>query len=84
MNKELIEKRIGLKLKDITAKDIKQFGGHRIGKKYYCDYWGQTYEVLDIKPDDIFGWKVVCKWQDGHVNEHSTMLRPGKDFEVIR
>jgi len=30
-----------------------------------------------------FGWSVVCKWQDGETNCHSTSLQPGRDFEVM-
>jgi hypothetical protein len=60
-----------------------KFGGHEVGKTYYCGYWQQTYTVIDAKEGGCFGWSVVCKWQDGETNCHSTSLIPGRDFEVI-
>lgn len=83
MMREIIEKRTGLKLRDIPKK-VNQYGGHEVGKKYYCGYWNQVYEVLEVKEyNDWRGWSVVCKWDDGRINEHSTRLWHGKDFEVV-
>jgi hypothetical protein len=82
--KEIIEKRTGLKLSDIPRNALKKFGGHEAGKKYYCGYWQKVYEVLEVKQvEDWRGWSVVCKWDDGHINEHCTSLHPGHDFIVI-
>ena len=81
--KTIIEKRTGLKLQDIPKK-VNKFGGHEVGKTYYCGYWQQTYTVLEAKEvSDWRGWSVLCKWQDGKTNSHSTSLQPGRDFEVI-
>lgn len=80
--REIIERRTGLKLKDLPKKNGK-FGGHEVGKTYYCGYWQQTYTVMEVKEGGCFGWSVLCKWQDGHANSHSTSLQPGRDFEVI-
>jgi hypothetical protein len=80
--REIIEKRTGLKLKNLPKK-VGKFGGHEVGKTYYCGYWRQTYTVLEANEGGCFGWSVLCKWQDGETNCHSTSLIPGKDFEVI-
>lgn len=81
--KDIFEKRTGLKLKDLPQK-LNKFGGYKKGKIYFDGYEQQTYEVLDIKLSDVGGWVVVCKWQDGKVNSHSTALTPGMDFEVAQ
>jgi hypothetical protein len=82
--KDIFEKRTGLKLKEIDKKQIKKNGGHEVGKKYYCGYWQQVYEVLEIIENaPVWGWQAVCKWQDGEKNSHCTSLIPGKDFEVL-
>jgi hypothetical protein len=80
--REIFEKLSGLKLQQLPKKNGK-FGGHEVGKTYYCGYWRQTYKVIDIKQGGNFGWAVVCEWQDGSKNSHSTSLIPGRDFEVI-
>jgi hypothetical protein len=80
--KEIIEKRTGLKLKGLPKK-VGKYGGHEVGKTYFCGYWRQTYTVIEAKEGGCFGWSVVCKWQDGGINSHSTSLKPGKDFEVV-
>lgn len=83
MLKDIIEKRTGLKLQELPRKTGK-FGGHKAGHKYYCGYWHQVYEVLEIQENvPVWGWQVVCKWQDGEINSHCTSLIPGKDFEVV-
>jgi hypothetical protein len=82
--KTLLEKRYGLKLANIPKPTRKtKYGGHEVGKKYFCSYWCKVYEVLRIIELPLGGWQVVCRWQDGSVNSHSTRLIPGKDFEVI-
>lgn len=81
--REIIEQRTGLKLQQLPRKNGK-FGGHEVGKTYYCGYWRQTYEVIEVKEtNDWRHWTALCKWQDGETNEHSTSLIPGKDFEVV-
>ena len=74
--------------KDIGKRQIKKNGGHEVGKKYYCGYWQQVYEVLEVISvpagrGDTCGWQVTCKWQDGEINSHCTNLEPGRDFEVL-
>lgn len=83
--KALIEKQYGLKLADIPKPTRKtKYGGHEAGKKYFCGYWRQVYEVLDVQEvNDWRQWIAVCRWQDGRIDTHSTTLVPGKDFEVI-
>jgi len=78
--KEIIENRTGLKLRELP-KGTK----YEVGKVYYCGYWQQTYTVLALVENtgDWRGWSVTCKWQDGHINSHSTSLQHGKDFEVL-
>ncbi|MDR7856113.1 hypothetical protein [Tissierella sp.] len=79
--KEIIETRTGLQLKELS-KGAK----HEVGKTYYCGYWRQTYEVIDLK-NNTGDWRdlsVTCKWQDGHTNSHCTALDIKQDFEVIR
>ncbi len=83
MLKEIIERRTGLKLKDLP-KTLNEFGGHEVGKTYYCNYWQQTYKVIEICKSEVWGWIVVCKWQDGRITSHCTSLKPGKDFEVLK
>lgn len=75
------ERRTGLKLKE-----LKKGAKHKVGKTYYCGYWGQTYEVLDYTENtgDWRGWSVTCKWQDGRVNSHCTTLDVRQDFEVMQ
>jgi len=82
MLKQIIEVRTGLKLVDIPKK-VNKFGGHEVGKKYYCGYWQQVYEVLEIKESPVWGWVVVCKWDDGRINSHCTSLQSRRDFEVL-
>lgn len=79
--RKMLEQRTGLKLKNLLKKNGK-FGGHEVGKTYYCGYWQQTYTVIKAVENE-HGWAVVCKWQDGSTNSHSTSLIPGRDFEVI-
>lgn len=80
--KSIIESRTGLKLQDIPKK-INKFGGHEKDNTYYCGYWRKTYKVLEIREVSVYGWEVVCQWEDGKINSHSTRLWHGKDFLVI-
>lgn len=79
--KELIEARTGLRLEQLI-KGAK----HEVGKTYYCGYWGQTYEVLEVieNTGDWRGWSVKCKWDDGKINTHCTALDYRKDFLVLQ
>lgn len=82
--RNIVEARTGLTLKEIDKKQCKKNGGHEVGKKYYCGYWRQVYEVLEIQENvPVWGWQAVCKWNDGHINSHCTKLIPGKDYEVL-
>ena len=81
--KSIIERRTGLKLQNIPRKNSHFGGGHVVGKKYFCGYWNQVYTVLEIKEVPVLGWVVVCKWDDGKTNEHSTSLQPRRDYEVL-
>jgi hypothetical protein len=80
--RKMLEQRTGLKLQQLPKKNGK-YGGHEVGKTYYCGYWQQTYTVVEANEGGCFGWSVLCKWQDGHTTSHSTSLLPNKDFEVI-
>lgn len=72
------EKKYGLKL--LTLPDGAK---HEVGKKYFCGYWEETYEVLDYKEtNDWMGFVVTVRWQDGCVISHCTELRE-IDFMVI-
>jgi hypothetical protein len=74
---EIVEKRTGLDLQDLP-KNAK----HEVGETYYSCYWQQTYTVIDIKKNvPVWGEVYVCKWDDGHITEHSTQLKPDKDFQ---
>ena len=55
------------------------------GKTYFCGYWHEYFTVIDILYNvPIWETVYVCKWEDGHVNQHST--RPSKkwDFEIVK
>jgi hypothetical protein len=80
--KELTEKRTGLKLEFL--KDDTQY---EEGKKYYCGYWGSTYEVLKLYTKDELnygGWAVTVRWADGHETTHFTNLDTNRDFLVAQ
>jgi hypothetical protein len=80
-NRRLAEQRTGLKLAHVKRHG--EYGGHELGKVYYCGYWQQTYKVTAMGKDRVFGWCVESFWADEHYKNHSTSLIYGKDFEVV-
>lgn len=56
---------------------------YEIGKTYYIGYWGTTFTVLDILPNEIWGEEYKCLWKDGRIITHTTKLDPKKDYEVV-
>lgn len=82
--KRIIEQRTGLKLQDLP-----EGAKHLEGKTYYCEYWQNTYTVLQVKENvPVWGTEVTCRWaanrsREAHITTHSTRLIPGKDYLVI-
>lgn len=48
-------------------------GPRRVGGEYYCDYWNQTYKVLEIRIDSAgWAWSITVRWSDGQQTTHCT------------
>ena len=59
-------------------------GDYEKGKTYFCWYWHEYFEVIDVLHDvPIWGTEYVCKWEDGHINKHATAPDRKWDFEIV-
>ena len=58
--------------------------GFEVGKTYFCGYWHEAFEVLEIERNvPIWDTVYFVKWEDGHTNAHSTEPDYRRDFEII-
>lgn len=60
------------------------YGGHEMGKTYWCGYWQDAYTVSKIHTDHLaWQWLVESKWHgDKRTTTHSTSLEAKWDCEV--
>jgi hypothetical protein len=63
----------------------KVIGPQKVGSRYYCGYWGQEYDVLNIETGrtDWPAWRIKIRWEDGRETWHSTAWDPDRD-RVVR
>lgn len=50
----------------------KLIGPQKVGGTYYCHYWNKNYQVLAIEPNNVFGFQIKVRWDDGSTTTHST------------
>ena len=50
---------------------LRDIGPQRVGGRYHCGYWRQTYTVQAIEVDG-WRWRITVRWQDGSTTTHST------------
>ena len=83
---------IGWKLKQEIEKEgfkpvqIAKDSKYEKGKRYWCGYWQEWYDVLAVEYDKNYSWcliSVTVKWQDGETGTHCTQLDPRWDYELV-
>lgn len=58
------------------------YGGHELGKTYWCDYWQDAYTVEVLHDNHWSSWAVTVKWHgDGRRTTHCTS-RGKRDIEL--
>ena len=56
-------------------------GPRRPGGRYFCGYWRQEYEVVEIRLRQ-HGWSILIRWEDGREVEHCTAWDHRRDRVV--
>ena len=60
---------------------LQDLGPQKVGGRYLCGYWGETYEVLAIAVDG-WRWSITVRWGDGRTATHSTSWDRRWDREI--
>lgn len=62
--------------------DETPWGPQQVGGRYFCGYWQQEYDVLDLVTEPRATWSITVRWADGTTGTHFTSWDARRDRVV--